>query len=470
MTDLPARLLLRRLRTLGFASLLVFSSPYILAQDSGSTPQLTEKTSQELQKLQPLLDAKNWDGAIALLNALRAIVPPNSYDTAMITDILGKIYLQKNEYGKSIEPLEASLRISDANNFFDVPKRLETVYFLAQVYYQQAAETKNPAEAQQSFAKALTYLQRWMKETPKVTDDALSFYANLLYNRAVANPDKIDHALLEEAKKQCIAGLHLSARPKDQFYILLLACLQQESNLVESAKILEILVSHTPTNKTYWQQLASTYLNLGTDKNPQRALEYNLRAIVTIERAQALGIMTTPKDNYNLVGVYFNIGQFGKATELLEKGLREGSIENDQKNWELLAYSLQQIHKEFAAIDALKEAAKRFPQAGQLDFQIAQICYSLNNTEEAYRYLQSATTKGHLERPGSAYGFMAYLAFDLKRLDEALTAVNKAIEMPDAKSDTQLPQLRGAIQDAINARNAEKAAAAAPADATTPAR
>jgi len=44
-----------------------------------------------------------------------------------------------------------------------------------------------------------------------------------------------------------------------------------------------------------------------------------------MERAQELGLMKTPKDNYNLVTMYYNAGQFGKATDLLYSGLKDGS-------------------------------------------------------------------------------------------------------------------------------------------------
>lgn len=440
------------------AGLLAALCPPLPAQQTTrEVPQLTERTSAELGKLQALVDAKNWDGAFSILNALRSTVPPNSYDYALVSDIIGKIYLQKGDYNAALDPIETAVKLADRNNYFEQRALLDNVFFLVQLYYQAAVASKVPAEQEQLFEKSLTYLKRWLKETPKKTDDAIGLYANILYNRAVANPEHVNKALLDEAKAQCMEGLRLSIRPKDSFYLLLLACLQQEQDYATSADILEILVKRVPTNKTYWQQLATTYLNLASDKNPRRALEYNIRAINTIERAQALGIMNTPKDNYNLISVYFNIGQYGKATDLLAKGLRDGSIENDQKHWELLAYSYQQINRETAAIDTLKEASRRFPKAGQLDFQIAQIYYGLDKVEDAYRYLGLATAKGNLDKPGSTYAFMAYLAFDLKRFDEALAAADKALTMPDAKGDKQLPQLRQAIEQAIKDRAARLA-------------
>src|ERR1019366_3549793 len=99
----------------------------------------------------------------------------------------------------------------------------------------------------------------------------------------------------------------------------------------------------------YWQQLEGLYLNLaGTaEKDEAKMKKYYTQAINVVERAQAHGFMTTPKDNYNLVTIYYTVGQFGKATDLLYKGLKNGTIDSDIKNWELLASSYQQINEEF---------------------------------------------------------------------------------------------------------------------------
>jgi tetratricopeptide (TPR) repeat protein len=151
------------------------------------------------------------------------------------------------------------------------------------------------------------------------------------------------------------------------------------------------------------------------------------------------------------------VGQFGKATEILHSGLRDNSIESEQRNWELLASSYQQVDKPFQAIEALTEGAKHFPKSGQLDYQIAMIYYGLNKSEDAYKHLQTATTKGNLDKPGSVYGFMAYVCWELGKFPEAKVAVEKALTYPDAQKDTQLPKLKQAIEDAIREHEAAKA-------------
>ena len=432
----------------------------IAAAEEQGPPGLNEKVSEALQqKMKPLLDAKNWDGAMGVIDSVLVGLDPNGYDTAFLSDIKAKIFLQKNDYASAIAPMETTLRLADANkNFFDKKTILDVVYFLAQIYYQEGTSSKDPTVQKNYFNKSSAYIKRWLQTTPKKNQEASLFYASILYNQAVVNPDKVDLDLIKRVQTEVNEGLLTSLKPKEGFYVLLLASLQQIGDLAGSAEVLEQMVKVKPDNRTYWLQLLATYLNLGggTEKDEQKSRESFARAINTMERAQALGLMQTPKDNYNLVTMYYNAGQFGRATDLLYSGLKSGAIESDLKNWQLLAYSYQQIGRDAQAIAVLKEAGTAFP-TGQIEFQIGQIYSQMDNrTAEAYAYYSKAVEKGGLEKPHSAYMFLAYTAFELEKFDEALAAINQTIGSPDGQKDAQAPRLKQAIEDAVKEREATK--------------
>lgn len=448
-----------------FLLVALLTSVTILPNRSGAAeeqgpPGLNEKVSEALQqKMKPLLDAKNWDGAMAVIDSVLVGLDPNGYDTAFLSDIKAKIFLQKNDYASAIAPMETTLRLADANkNFFDKKTILDVVYFLAQIYYQEGTSSKDPTVQKNYFNKSSAYIKRWLQTTPKKNQEASLFYASILYNQAVVNPDKVDLDLIKRVQTEVKEGLLTSLKPKEGFYVLLLASLQQIGDLAGSAEVLEQMVKVKPDNRTYWLQLLATYLNLGggTEKDEQKSRESFARAINTMERAQALGLMQTPKDNYNLVTMYYNAGQFGRATDLLYSGLKSGAIESDLKNWQLLAYSYQQIGRDAQAIAVLKEAGTAFP-TGQIEFQIGQIYSQMDNrTAEAYAYYSKAVEKGGLEKPHSAYMFLAYTAFELEKFDEALAAINQTIGSPDGQKDAQAPRLKQAIEDAVKEREATK--------------
>jgi hypothetical protein len=452
---------LRVILSTAFIGIALVSVQSFAAEEQGP-PGLNEKVSEALQqKMKPQLDAKNWDAALAVIDSVLATVDANSYDTAFLSDIKAKIFLQKNDYAKAIAPMETTLRLADKHpNYFDKKAVLDTIYFLAQIYYQEGTSSKVSSVQQQYFNKSSAYIKRWLQISPKKNQEASLFYASILYNQAVANPDKVDLTLVRASRKEVEEGLLSALKPKEGFYMLLLASMQQEADVAGSAEVLEQMVKMKPENKTYWLQLMATYLNMGnaTEKDETKNRENIARAINTIERAQVLGHLKSPKDNYNLVTMYYNAGQFGKATDLLYGGLKSGEIESDIKNWQLLAYSFQQVGQDTKAISILQEASKQF-KTGQLDFQIGQIYSSMDNkTLEAYNSYGVALKKGGLDKPHSAYMFLAYTAFELEKFDDALESILKAEQTPEGAKDAQLLRLKSAIQEALKEREAAKAA------------
>lgn len=423
---------------------LGIASPSYAQRDKEPKKEVSEKVSEAMGgPIKVAKDAKNWTEAIRLIDALLVNAPADSYDRAVLSVDKAQTIFQTPEQSKAIEPLEAALKLADQYGYFDQRTSLEMVLSLAQLYGIEAQSSKQPEEQRRLYSKAYSYVRRWLDQSNTSNPDLQQFAASILLSQAQLNPEKVDMGLVKQAQVETEKGLRMSVRPKDQFYILLLATLQQQGDYKRSAEVLELLVKMAPNNKTYWQQLAATYLQL----------EENVRAIITIERAQQYGIMTDKKDNYTLVGIYFNIKQYDRAIELLQAGLRNGTIENEQKNWELLAASYQQLHKEPQAIESLKEGSKNFPKSGGLDLMIGQIYYSMDKIPEAYAFIKTALQKG-VEKPASTYVLLAYFAYELKKFDEAKEAAEKAVAADPASKDAQ--RLLQAINDAIKERDALK--------------
>lgn len=415
------------------------------AQKEAPKKEVSEKVSEALNgPIKAAKDAQNWEEVIRQLDALLVNSPAESYERAVLSVEKAQSVFQTKDVSRGLEPLEQSLQLSDKYGFFDRNTVLTMVLTLAQLYAQDAQASKKPEEQRQLYAKAYTYVRRWLDQSNTPNPDLQQFAASILLQQAQLNPEKVDMGLVKQAQVETEKGLRMSVQPKEPFYILLLATLQQQGDYKRSAEVLELLVKRNPNNKTYWQQLAATYLQL----------EENVRAIITIERAQQYGIMVDKKDNYTLVGIYYNIKQYDRTIDLLQAGLRSGSIENDQKNWELLAAAYQQLHKEAQAIEVLKEGAKFFPKSGALDLLIGQMYYSLDKIPDAYVFLKSALQKG-VEKPAQTYMLLGYFAFELKKLDEAVDALEKAVKADPTSKDAQ--RLLQQFKDAVKERDAQKA-------------
>lgn len=444
---------------LAIAALTLGSLAFAQQAERNYSP--SDATAEGLIKYKAAMDAKpaNYAEAHSILNGLMAKVAPDSYDAALIYQYRLQIHLQQGEFSKAIEPMEKSLVLSESKTptYFDERITRELYYYLVQLYFQEANNTKNTTLSAAYMEKADKYMVSWQKLSKETTADAQLLYAQLLLSRGMLNPEKPDLELIKRALEQVDIGLTLTNRPRDTFFVLKLVCLQQLDRNAEAAEYLELMVKLKPDSSTYWQQLAAVYLNLAATsegKNAAQAQAYSIRSIASIERAQSNGFMDAPKDHFNLVGIYFNIAQYEKAAELLEKGLANGKIESDPKNWELLALCFQQLERPLKGIDALKQATKAFPASGQLELQIANIYTSIDKQESAFPHLQAAIAKGNLTKPYQAYLSLAFTAYSLQKFEVALEAAKKATEYPEGARDGQ--NMVKALEDILKDREAKK--------------
>ncbi len=449
----------RNLQTAVVALLLVgMSATAANAQEKAPAKELSDKVSEALGgPIKNAKDASQKDPTqhaevLRLLDPLIANSAPNSYDREVLTVEKAQELMAMNKNSEAIPSLEEGLRITDQFHYFDENTTLEMVLTLAQIYGQEGQNSKSADQQRQYYAKAYNYVRRYLDQSKAPSADMEQFAASILLQQATVNPSKVDIGLVKQAEVEIQKGMRLAVTPKVQFYELLLSAIQQEGDFKRSADVLERLVQLSPNAKTYWQPLASTYIQLASDGENE---DYYIRAILTIERAQQYGFLNTPKDNYTLVGIYLNIHQYDKAVELLDAGLRNGAIESTEENWKLLGQTYQQLHKEQKAIDALKDASKRFPKSGEIELQIGQLYYTLDKIPEAYNYIKLALTKGKVSKPAQTYFLLAYLAFESKKLDEALEYVQKSLKL-DAHSKDAV-QFEENVKAAIKDRDAAKA-------------
>ena len=431
-------------------------------ENAGQPVSLEERTSTAFLQLKPLLDAKSWDEALTLLDGVKVAVPTDSYDYAVIMSTEGAIYLQgKNDDKKALECWEAMLRLAAVHpTYFPKQEVLDHQLYVANLYMQMASSMKGSAAQTELYDKALAAMKLYLAGTPHPKSDKLLFYASLLYYKASADTKHIDTALLRESQAQAQAGILADPHPKDGLYQLLIAALQQEGNLLDAAKYTQFLAYQHPTNKSYWQQLMAIYYNIAatSDKDQEKRRQYYARAINVVEQAQKLGFLNSTKENYDLVSMYTQVGQYGHATELLYQGLKSGAIEDTVENWMFLASFYQQVNDNQSAIRVLKEADDLHPNTGEFDRLISQIYYELEDTQQVYEYCKAAAEKGNLKEGHaySVYQLLSFAAYQLGKYPEALEAVDRAMKYPDAPKS--LSRLREGILGAIEVEKANKAA------------
>ena len=421
---------------------------------SAAKKELSDVVANELGTLRTLADAKNYKEVLRLIEPLITAAPADNYDLAVLLQIKGQMLIADGQYLAATGPIEGSLQLGDRYGYFDQNAVLASLYTLAQLDYQQAAELKDPARQKILYEKARGYIERWLTLSSKSSTENLLLASSILYNLGTLDAEHPDKEELRQSKTYAEKSLYLDRKVGTQPYLLILAALQQLGETEQASEILEHLVALEPGNTNYWQQLIASYYTLATGTKDERAARrYNLRSIITFERAQARGLLTTPKDHFSVVALYFSLQQFDRAATLLEKDLKTGAIENTRRNWELLSAAYQQQHDDDRAVAVLRQAAAALPSDGQVEFTLAQLYYSQEKTAEAYASLESAVAKGHLDKPGQTRVFLATVAYELKRFAAAAKWAREAANQPDVKKE-DLARLNRAINDAGNDRTA----------------
>jgi tetratricopeptide (TPR) repeat protein len=443
--------------------------------DDKPAAQLSDATSEKLQDLKGLEDANKMDEAMALVDSLLATSDPNSFDRAVLSRIKATYLFRKSDTSShyaAIEPLQTALKLSDTYGFFEAKDAQQLRFYIANLSFDRGASSKDPAAQLADYETARGMIVRWLEvaqtnpsaqpppsPAPDSMESAEMFYAQLLYTEANLDPKHINLDLVKKSLVETEKGLRSAAVPNGNLYVLKWAALQQLGDYADAADVLEFILKTKPDNKSYWQQLTAFYAALANDaikaKDEKKAFEYNLRAIVTIERAHKYGALNKPDDNFELFSLYFNIGQYQQGAELLESGLHDGSIKSTPGNWVLLADAYQQLHKDLKAVDVLHETARLFPEKGQFNFVAAQILYGMDKTAEALADIQACVARDGGEKPAQSWLFYAYLAIELQKFELAGQAVESAAKYPHSPADDKtIASLREAVKSAIEQRDA----------------
>lgn len=403
-----------------------------------AAPEPSDTTSDTLNTdFRPAYEAKDWDKSLAVLQGILPKVDPDSYDAAYVHRAEGQIYLQgKNNFVLGSKELLEAIAIDDRKHYFLQKDVQDILYQVSQIEFTLAASSHDPVAKPDLFAKSLQHLERWLEhaDSKALNEDSIHYVAALYFafgqGIGVGNEQKTDKAMMEKALIWIDRGLRAAIHPHEALYALKVAALYQLARYEEAAKYIELEVKQKPNDKNNWQELLNLYHQLAgaadEKKDTDAAYRFNVRVILTQERAQKLGFMNTPADNYNLVGFYSYINQYSKACDLLETGLKDGTIESTPDHWVVLGGWYQLIHRNDKSIETFLAAIELFPTNPEIEYQLAQVYLGLPDEAKAFEHIKACIAKGGTEKAYVGLLFYSYVAMDLQKFDEALKAAHDA--------------------------------------------
>ena len=431
--------------------------------EPAAAPELASDTADVITTdFRPAYEARDWDKSLAVLQGILSKVDPESYDAAYVLRAEGTIYLTgKNNMTLGVQHLERALAIDDRKHYFAQKDVQEILYSISQSSFTEAASSKDPVARPQLFARTLTALERWLEhaDSKSLNEDSIYYIAGVYFafgqGVEVGTVQKTNKAMMEKALLWIDRGLRSAAHPHEALYVLKVAALFQLERLPEMADLIELELKQKPDNKGNWQELASIYQQLANSadekKDTAAAFRYNVRVIVTLERAQKLGFMTTPVDNFTLAGFYANINQLSKASELLEKGLKEGTIESTPAHWEALGLWYQVIHRDDKAIQTFTAEAERFPTNAGIEYELARVYLGISDEPKALEHIKVCIAKGGTEKPYVGLLFYSYVAMHLQKYDEALKAAQEAAVAAKKAKDTDAIKQADQMEETVKA-------------------
>ena len=266
------------------------------------------------------------------------------------------------------------------------------------------------------FDEALDKLALWMCEVPeeKITSAAYVLKASIY-------AQKQDWKMVITAIETAIS---MSDDPREFWYQLKLASHFELEQFPKAAQTLEVMIQYWPDRKVYWVQLSQIYYKLKM---------YD-EALSIMALAYRRGMLDKQSDIMYLSNLYSNNDVPFKAAEILQKGMEDGFVESTTKHWTMVADAWYAAEEMENALVAYEQAGKKSDD-GEIDLRRAYILVDMERWDEAVVAVEAALDKGDFSerKTGDAYVIQGMSEFNLGNYNKASTAWGRASKYPRAQ-------------------------------------
>jgi tetratricopeptide (TPR) repeat protein len=342
------------------------------------------------KKVGKALEAYNNDLINEALDILYEIDTSDTFDRAFTDRFIGNLLATQNgQAKKSIEYLQRAVAPSKLND----SEQVGTIKLIADLSLQE-----------EQYDSAIKYYQQWMSVTCKEDFDVYFRMANAYYQTQ-------RYAEIIMPINKAIA---LADKPNKTAYALKMTSYYNRKMYKETIEVQEETVKIFPDDKGQWTQLGFFYM----------LVEDHKKALSTFEMAYNQGFLTKAAEIKALSQLYSMNDIPVKAAQILEKHIKSGLVDKDERMLTSVASSYQQA-KEF------KEAADFYGQSAMLgsDPDLYQkqgmVYYALERYSDAIVSLQKALDGGS-DKVGAIHLAMMQANFDKGDFRSAYKHVQEA--------------------------------------------
>jgi len=361
-------------------------------QETRRTPALRNKVYEKLAEAQESAEAKDWAKARKVLDGMigaggkKAL---NSYELANVYNLYAFIYYSAEDYGNALKSYEQVIAQPD----IPLAMEINTKYTIAQLYF-----------VQEDWNKGIKALLSWFDatETPPANAYVMlaqGYYQVKDYKRALLNVETAINMYKEKGKT-----------PKEQWYNLARFLYFDNNDVNNAVAVLEELLKYYP-KKQYWVQLSHMY---GEQKKESKQL-------AAMDTAYVQDMLDKGTDQITMAYLYLNAEVPYRAAVVMDKGIKNKSIDPKSKNYELLGNAWRQAQEVKKAIPAMEQAAAK-SDSGELYARLGNVYLDGDQFKKAITSINKGLSRGGVKRPDTARLVLGMAYFNDKQYSNARKA------------------------------------------------
>ena len=358
---------------------------------------VSKEVYERIQKAQEMVDEKEYQGALRLLNNLYNPDKLTEYEQANVLNYIGFVYYNIDDTNNAIRTYERMLAIPT----LEPQLAKQTTYTVAQLLTMQ-----------ENYPKALSTLNKWFTLEPNPAPEPYILQAQLFYN---LEQHKNMIPAIETAMR--IARERDKPIKEDWWNLLNFAYFQQE-DYRKVRDIQKTLLQNWPKAR-YWKSLAGAFTELGEDE----------KLIYAYDAAHTQGMLVKDSEFVTMAQLYLQAEVPYKAATLLQEKMDAGVVPKNEKNYRLLSQAWMLSQEDEKAIPAL-EAAAKLATDGELDQRLANAFLNIGKYGDCVTSANNALRKGGLKNPDNVQISLGMCLYNLRRYADAKTAFGKAGRVP----------------------------------------
>jgi len=358
---------------------------------------VSKEVYERIQKAQEMVEEKQYQPALKLLNNLYNPDKLTEYEQANVLNYIGFVYYNIDDINNAVRTYERMLAIPT----LEPQMAKQTTYTMAQLLTMQ-----------ENYPKALTVLDRWFVLEPNPAPEPFILKAQLVYNM-----DRYKDMIAPIETAMRIANERGKPVKEDWWNLLNFAYFQQE-NYRKVRDIQKTLLQNWPKAR-YWKSLAGAYTELGEDE----------KLIYAYDAAHTQGMLVKDTEFVTMAQLYLQAEVPYKAATLLQEKMDGGAVPKNEKNYRLLSQAWMLSMEDQKAIPALQAAAK-LATDGELDQRLANAFLNVGQYQDCVASANTSIRKGGLKSPDNIQISLGMCLYNLRRYADAKTAFRNAAKVP----------------------------------------